>query len=422
MLTVVIGGGAAGMTAAAAAARAGSEVTLLEKNEKLGKKIYITGKGRCNVTNSCDFDTFIANIVRNPRFMYSSLRSFGPEDTMRMIEENGVRLKVERGNRVFPVTDHASDITKALCRALEKAGVRIRLKTEVISIEKKGEHFLLGTISSGKKEQFVCDRVIICTGGRSYPTTGSTGDGYRFAEKLGVAVRPQSPSLVSIIASDELCADLAGVSLVNTGLSVFRSADGKPVGKVLYTGVGELLFTHKGISGPLVLTASAILSGMISPETPYLFSVDLKPGLTEEMLDKRILRDLSERANMDMGNALAGLLIGGIREAVLKKAEIDPSEKARSVTRAQRQKLVRVIKHFDLTAVSAGGFEEAVVTKGGIDVKELDPRTMEVKKIRGLYFAGEVVDVDAFTGGFNLQCAFSMGHAAGRNVAEEDKQ
>ena len=422
MLTVVIGGGAAGMTAAAAAARAGSEVTLLEKNEKLGKKIYITGKGRCNVTNSCDFDTFIANIVRNPRFMYSSLRSFGPEDTMRMIEENGVKLKVERGNRVFPVTDHASDITKALCRALEKSGVRIRLKTEVISIEKKGEHFLLGTISSGKKEQLVCDRVIICTGGRSYPTTGSTGDGYRFAEKLGVAVRPQSPSLVSIIASDELCADLAGVSLVNTGLSVFRSADGKPVGKVLYTGVGELLFTHKGISGPLVLTASAILSGMISPETPYLFSVDLKPGLTEEMLDKRILRDLSERANMDMGNALAGLLIGGIREAVLKKAEIDPSEKARFVTRAQRQKLVHVIKHFDLTAVSAGGFEEAVVTKGGIDVKELDPRTMEVKKIRGLYFAGEVVDVDAFTGGFNLQCAFSMGHAAGRNVAEEDKQ
>ena len=422
MLTVVIGGGAAGMTAAAAAARAGSQVTLLEKNEKLGKKIYITGKGRCNVTNSCDFDTFIANIVRNPRFMYSSLHSFGPEDTMHMIEENGVKLKVERGNRVFPVSDHASDITKALCRALEKAGVRIRLHAEVNSIEIKGERFLLKVSGSGKKEELLCDRVIVCTGGRSYPTTGSTGDGYRFAEELGLAVRPQSPSLVSIVASDGLCADLAGVSLVNTGLSVFRMTDGRPVGKALYTGVGELLFTHKGISGPLVLTASAILSGMISPETPYLFSVDLKPGLTDEMLDKRILRDLSERANMDMGNALAGLLIGGIREAVLKKAGIDPAEKARSVTRPERQELVRVIKHFDLTAVSAGGFEEAVVTKGGVDVKELDPRTMEVKKIRGLYFAGEVVDVDAFTGGFNLQCAFSMGHAAGKSVWEEEDQ
>lgn len=422
MLTVVIGGGAAGMTAAAAAARAGSEVTLLEKNEKLGKKIYITGKGRCNVTNSCDFDTFIANIVRNPRFMYSSLHSFGPEDTMRMIEENGVKLKVERGNRVFPVSDHASDITKALCRALEKAGVRIRLHAEVNSIEKKEERFLLKVSSSGKKEELLCDRVIVCTGGRSYPTTGSTGDGYRFAGELGLAVRPQSPSLVSIAASDELCADLAGLSLVNTGLSVFRMNDKRPAGKALYTGVGELLFTHKGISGPLVLTASAILSGMISPETPYLFSIDLKPGLTDEMLDKRILRDLSERANMDMGNALAGLLIGGIREAVLKKAGIDPAEKARSLSRPERLELVRVIKHFDLTAVSAGGFEEAVVTKGGVDVKELDPRTMEVKKIRGLYFAGEVVDVDAFTGGFNLQCAFSMGHAAGKSVWEEEDQ
>ena len=416
MFTAVIGGGAAGLMAAAAAAASGSEVTLLEKNEKLGKKIYITGKGRCNVTNSCDFETFIRNVVRNPRFMYSSVSSFGPEDLKAYIEENGTRLKVERGNRVFPVSDHASDITKALFHACEKAGVSVMLDSEVKSVQKTDDGFLLEILSKGRMHKMKADRVIVCTGGLSYPSTGSTGDGYRFASENGLTVKACAPSLVSVITKEDTAA-LAGVSLINTGLAVYPMKEEKR-GRQVFSDIGELVFTHHGISGPMVLTASAVLSGKISAETPFVFSVDLKPGLTDEQLDRRILRDLSEKPNMNTVNALSGLLISGIREEVCGRAGIPDALKAHDLTKAQRNLLVQVIKRFEFTAVSTGGFEEAVITNGGVDVKELNPATMESKKVPGLYFAGEVVDVDAMTGGFNLQCAFSMGRAAGKSAAE----
>ncbi|MDO4487865.1 MAG: NAD(P)/FAD-dependent oxidoreductase [Eubacteriales bacterium] len=408
MFTVVIGGGAAGMVAAYEAAANGNRVLLLEKNEKLGKKIYITGKGRGNVTNACDFDVFISNVVRNPRFMYSSLKGFDQTAVMDLMESFGTRVKIERGQRVFPVSDHASDITKALTKAMESVGVEIRLNTNVKEI-------LPGFTVKTNKGSFKCDSVIVATGGLSYPSTGSTGDGYRFASDFGLEVLPQSPSLVSVHCEGDFNA-LAGVSLKNIGLRVTRKDNGKKVNE----GQGELLFTHKGLSGPLILSASAILSGMIDKNNKYIFSIDLKPGMSEEELDKRILSEFEEKKNADLGNVMASMLINGIRQEVIERSGLSTSKKARDITRAERERLVKNIKSLEFTAFESGGFEEAVVTKGGVSVKELNPKTMESKKVPGLYFAGEVVDVDAMTGGFNLQCAFSMGVAAGRNQAKEE--
>ena len=411
MKTVVVGAGAAGLMAAYASAMNGSETLVLEKNEKAGKKIYITGKGRCNVTNACDFDVFVKNILNGSRFMMSSLRAFGPEDMMTFLDEHGCHVKTERGNRVFPVSDHASDVTKALLKGLEQAGVRLCLNTEVRSIEKNGPEFQITAAENGKKKVIKTDRVIVCTGGLSYPTTGSTGDGYRFAAEHGLNVRHCVPSLVSL-HTEEDTVSLAGVSLKNIGLRLYREDAGKPV----YEDEGELLFTHQGISGPLVLSATALLAEELNSGTGYRAEIDLKPALDDKTLDARLLRDFENAKNADVGNVLAGLLIGGIRQEILKRAGIESSKKVHDLTRADRESIRKQVKHMNFAVRGTGGFEEAVVTKGGVDLKEIDPKTMESKKVPGLYFAGEVLDVDAYTGGFNLQLAWSTGHAAGSDT------
>ena len=353
------------MLAAIAAAEAGSSVKLLEKNEKLGKKIYITGKGRCNLTNACDFDAFLQNVTENQRFLYSSLRGFFNRDICELLESHGCRVKTERGNRVFPLSDHASDVTKALERALRELGVEICLNTEVTEISRISQEgpFSLSLLkkegSRSVRKQETADAVIVCTGGLSYSTTGSTGDGYRFAEDFGLACVEPCPSLVPLTTAEKDYEELQGLSLKNVSV---RITPLDSPGKVLYEEQGEMLFTHFGLSGPLILTASAILARRLNAGERFVLSIDLKPGLTEEKLDERILRD----------------------------------------------------KNYAFTLTGTRGFTEAVITKGGVSVKEIDPKTMEAKKVPGLYFAGEVLDIDAFTGGFNLQLAWSTGYAAGR--------
>ena len=425
---IVIGGGAAGMMAAYTAAANGHNVRLLEKNEKLGKKIYITGKGRCNFTNACDFPVFIENIVSNPRFMYSSCRAFGPQDMIRLLEDAGCPVKIERGSRAFPLSDHASDVTKALERCMKSVGVRVELNTEVTGIrpyhedrpdtdsmflpltEEGTPRFFVKARQRGKDLGLHADAVIVCTGGLSYASTGSSGDGYRFAEEAGLKLRPCSPALVPLTASEEDCAALQGVSLKNVSVRVSEAVSGKTV---LEDGPGELLFTHFGLSGPLVLTASSLISEGLSRGKEYLFAIDLKPALSSEKLDERILRDFQDRKNMRVENALSGLLISALRPVLLHRAGIDPDSRVNELSRKERMALVRVIKNFSFTINGTRGYAEAVITQGGVCTSEIDPRTMESKRCPGLYFAGEVLDVDAFTGGFNLQIAWSTGHAAG---------
>lgn len=412
---IVIGGGAAGMTAAYGAALSGGSVLLLEKNEKLGKKIYITGKGRCNVTNACDLDGLIRSQCRNGRFLYSAFRRFSNRDMCDLLESSGCRLKTERGDRVFPVSDHASDVTKALTRLLSENGVSVRLRTEVRSIERQSEDgFVLKAFDQEHRhtETFSCHKLIVATGGLSYPSTGSTGDGYRFARHFGLRVNDCLPSLVPMEVEElsEISA-LSGLSLRNVELSLY---DGK---KLLYKELGELLFTHRGISGPLVLTASSYAGeSMLSNDGScdrLSLSIDLKPALSAEKLDARILRELDEAKNQDIKNVMRSLLPSSLILPVLARAGLDPDRKANSVTREERQRIDAVIKDLSFRVKGLGGFNEAVITKGGVDVREIDPRTMESKKISGLYFAGEVLDLDARTGGFNLQNAWSTGYAAG---------
>ena len=407
---VVIGGGAAGLMAAITAARQGAQVTLLEPNERLGKKVNITGKGRCNVTNDCDRETLLANIPGNGRFLYSALTRFTPQDTMAFFRELGVPLKVERGNRVFPVSDSAFDITNALERELKRRRVRwardraMHIKTENGAV----------TAVQGEKDAYPAQAVILATGGVSYPGTGSTGDGYRMAQELGHTVVPPRGSLVPLVCAGSDCPDMQGLSLRNVELTVYNGKK-KPV----FREFGELLFTHFGVSGPLVLSASAHLRRW-EGET-YRLDIDLKPALDEQKLDARLLRDIGENPNRDMSNIAAGLAPHSMIPVLLRRAGLSGNEKANSLTKEQRRGLVQVLKHFTLDVTGTRPVSEAIVTAGGVKVGEVAPNTMASKRVDGLYFAGEVLDVDAYTGGFNLQIAWATGYLAGLSAAESEE-
>ncbi|MCR5273041.1 MAG: NAD(P)/FAD-dependent oxidoreductase [Lachnospiraceae bacterium] len=409
----IVGGGPAGMIAAYSAAIANSDnkVVLIEKNEKLGKKLFITGKGRCNVTNASDVETMMNNVVSNRDFLYSAFYTFDNNSLMDLIEQNGTALKTERGNRVFPVSDHSSDIIKAMTKALKTSGVEVRLNTEVIEIltddgEAKGLLYKKGT-----KEEF--DRVVIATGGLSYQSTGSTGDGIGFAKKLGHTDRECVPALVPIEAEEEYVKDMMGLSLKNVEV---RIADGK---RELFKDFGEMLFTHFGVSGPLILSASSVIGRTLKKKKLNMY-IDLKPAVSNEQLEKRILGIIDENKNKTIKNSLGGLLPGKMLPVYLSLSEVDINKQMNAITREERKKLVSLLKAFPLTLTSLRGFDEAIITSGGINVKEVNPSTMESKKIKGMYLAGEMLDIDAFTGGYNLQVAWSTGYLAGMNAGGEE--
>ncbi len=404
MKVVVIGGGASGLMAAYAAAENGNDVTLVEKNEKLGKKIYITGKGRCNVTNDCAPDEFLQNVVHGEKFMRGAIYRFPPQRLMDFLEREGLPLTVERGNRVFPASNHASDVTKTLEKACKRVGVTFDFNTEVLKIDIL--HSTMRDVITNKGI-LECDVAILATGGLSYPSTGSTGDGYRIAGELGHTIVPCKPSLTGLNCRGDFMA-VQGVSVKNAVLTAKQGS------KVIFSELGELLFTHYGVSGPLVLTLSALVNRM-SFENLSIF-VDFKPALDDVALEMRLKRDLSERKNEQMKSVIRGLLPASLGISVLEYAHIPLWKQANALTKEKRRDLLHLLKAFPLYPVSLRGFNEAVVTSGGVDLKEVDPRTMESKKIKGLYLCGEVLDIDAFTGGFNLQLAFATGYMAGKSV------
>ena len=403
---LIVGGGAAGMMAAISAAKCGHDVHLYEKNEKLGKKIYITGKGRCNVTNACDTEDLFNNIVTNKKFMYSSIYTFDNNMVQDFFEEEGCPLKTERGNRVFPVSDKSYDIINALERAMKKLGVHINLFSEVSDII-VDNNTAKGIFVSGKK--IMGDRILLATGGYSYPSTGSTGDGHSFAKKYGHDVTKCSPALVPFVAKEEWVKDLQGLSLRNCKVTLFND------NKIIYEDFGELLFTHFGVSGPTVLSASSYVTELIKKKELRL-SIDLKPALDLQTLDERVLRDFEENKNRIFGNSLDKLLPKSLIPVVIERSEIPYDKKVNEITKDERKKLINTIKNFDLTLTGLRGFNEAIITHGGINVKEIDPGTMESKIIKNLFFAGEIIDVDAVTGGFNLQIAWSTGYLAGLSM------
>lgn len=411
---VVVGGGAAGMLAAIYAARGGARSILLEKNEKLGKKMYITGKGRCNLTNASDMEQFQRSVFRNPRFLYAAFASLDNRGIMELVEGLGVPLKVERGNRVFPQSDKSSDVIAALRRGLEGAGVQVRLNTAVKALSiVDGE--CRGVLLEGG-EAVPADAVILATGGLSYPSTGSTGDGHRLAAECGHAVTPLHPALTAIETAESWPGMLAGLSLKNVRLSAW--AKGPKKEKKLYSEMGEMLFTHFGISGPLALTLSSLLPEDLSA---VRLEIDLKPALDEQTLDARLLRDFREMSRKRLGTVADGLAPHSLAERLIKLAGLSPELPVNSVTAAQRAGLLRIIKGVPLTPKGLRGFDEAIVTRGGVSVKDINPSTMQSKRIGGLYFAGELIDVDAATGGYNLQIAFSTGALAGMNAAKTDR-
>lgn len=409
---LVIGGGAAGMLAALFAARAGAMVTILERNEKLGKKIYITGKGRCNLTNAADREEFMREIVRNPRFLYAAFAAFDNHSMMDLMEKLGVPLKVERGNRVFPESDHASDITQALRRELERLHVRVRYDARVDRLLLE-DNQCRGAILVGGE---VCraDAVILCTGGASYPLTGSTGDGYRLAEQAGHSIQKPLPALIPIETRESWTSMLSGLTLKNVALKAWKTGGKKS--KPFYHEQGEMLFTHFGISGPLVLTLS---SHMPEDLSDVRMCIDLKPALSEETLNARLLRDFQEYSRKQISAVMDGLVPHNLGQQILVLAGMPPQTPVNSVTQAQRANILQLLKGLPLTPKGLRSIEEAIVTRGGVNVKEINPSTMESKRMPGLYFAGEVMDVDAHTGGFNLQIAFSTGALAGMSAAEE---
>lgn len=403
---IIIGGGAAGLIASATAAKRGEDVTVIEKNSRPARKVMITGKGRCNVTNACfDLDDLINSVVTNKRFMYSAFSSFMPYDTIALIEEMGVPTKVERGNRVFPESDKAVDIVDALVKNAKQSGVKF-VEGTVTSFNTennviKSVNLSDGTIVDG--EAFA-----ICTGGLSYQSTGSTGDGYRLAESVGHSVTDIEPALISLVASNGFVPKLQGLSLRNISIKLL---DGE---KEIYSDFGEMLFTHYGVSGPVILSAS---SHMTHPkEHNYKIVIDLKPALDEQTLDKRIQRDFAENTNKDFINSLSKLLPNKLIPVIVKLSGIEPSEKVNQITKPQRQNLVHLLKNFTVNISDFRPINEAIITSGGIDVKEINPKTMGSKIIDNLFFAGEVIDVDAYTGGFNLQVAFSTGYLCGMNI------
>ena len=402
---VVIGGGAAGSMCALTAAQRGLSVVLLEPNKMLGKKLRITGKGRCNVTNNCDIKTVLANIPGDGRFLYSALNRFEPRDTMALFESLGVPLKTERGNRVFPVSDRSHDIANALERAYARAGGRILHACATDILTRDGAVCAVVTTEG----TIDCDAAVVCTGGMSYPLTGSTGDGYRFAQQFGHTVTPLRASLVPLESNDPWCAEMQGFSLRNVTLTVYDEHN-----KQVYSDLGEMLFTHFGVSGPLVLSASAHMRDF--SQHSYRLSIDLKPALDEKKLDARILRDFQKYANRDFKNALYDLAGHAMIPVLVRLSGIPEDTKVNTVTREQRHKLVELFKHFPVSVCGTRPISEAIITSGGVSVKEINPRTMASKRMPGLYFAGEVLDLDAYTGGYNLQIAWSTGYVAGNAV------
>lgn len=404
---VVVGGGPAGMTAAIAAAENGHDVLLLEQNEKLGKKLYITGKGRCNITNACETEELFLNVTKNAKFLYSAFYTYDNSRVMQFFEENGLALKTERGNRVFPVSDHSSDVIATLQKVLKEKGVKTCLNTKVVKIlTDKG---MVCGVCLENGDEIKLDALVIATGGFSYQSTGSTGDGYRFAKELGHNVTELSPALVPFCTKEDYVKELQGLSLKNVTVSVYRK------NKKVYEDFGEMLFTHFGVSGPLILSASSRIPGNIANEELFM-EIDLKPALTKEQLDKRILRDFEESQNKQFKNAIPKLLPLKMIPVVIELSGIQPEKKVNEITKEERERLVMTIKHFPVTITGLRDFNEAIITRGGVSVKEINPSTMESKKIRHLYFAGEVMDVDAVTGGFNLQIAWSSGYLAGTSI------
>ena len=400
----VIGGGAAGMMAAVFGAKKGDAVTVFEKNAKIGRKLYITGKGRCNLTNCCDAKTVIENVPTNGRFLYSALRRFSPEDTMRFFEENGLSLKVERGNRVFPVSDKAADVVDTLLKAAKQEGVRIVFRQVQDVVIENGA--VKGVLVGGKMLPF--DKVIIASGGCSYPKTGSTGDGYRFAETAGHTIIPLTPSLVPLETVEMIDREASGLLLKNIGLTVQDTAKGN---KTIYTDFGELQLMHYGVSGAVILSASAHIKEIISGR--YRLLLDLKPALSEEKLNARLLREIGNRKKENVFSLMRSLLPEVMIPLMLRITQVSKEKGCSEITKEERMKILCCLKALPLTVSAARPIEEAIVTSGGVCVKEIDPKTMGSKLCRGLYFAGEVIDVDAYTGGFNLQCAFATGVMAG---------
>ena len=404
---IVVGGGAAGMMAAVFAARNGQNVQLLEKNEKLGKKLFITGKGRCNITNAADIEDLFTAVTSNPKFLYSGFYSFTNQQVIDFFEELGVKTKIERGERVFPVSDHSSDVIAAFSRELKSLGVAVSLHTEVGELLCEQDKVCGVLLTNGKKMK--ADAVIVATGGISYPSTGSTGDGYRFAKETGHRVTELLPSLVPMEVRQWYAKELQGLSLRNIEI---RITDGK---KKLYEEFGEMLFTHYGVTGPVILSASSVV-GKTLRKKELTLHIDLKPALSEEQLDKRILREFDANHNKQYKNSIDSLFPAKLKPVMIELSEIEPEKKVNEITKEERQRLVHLIKDFTMTLTGLRSYNEAIITKGGVSVKEIDPGTMESKKMKGLYFAGEVLDLDAVTGGYNLQIAWSTGYLAGINA------
>ena len=431
MKVIIIGGGPAGMLAAISSAKIGNEVTILEKMNMLGKKLLITGKGRCNITSSIPIDEFIKNIPGNGMFMYSSFNNFNNIDIIQMLEKEGVKTKVERGNRVFPVSDSSKDVQQALIKILKKLNVKVILNAKVEEIlvvdekiennkEDKVNKIVYGVRANieGKNNTLLADKIILATGGKSYPGTGSTGDGYEIAKKLGHTITKIRPSLVPLTASKEsslkICKDLQGLSLKNVSIVLKDTTKNK----VIYEDFGEMLFTHFGVSGPTILSSSAHLLRYkdvdnLMKNGNIVLDIDLKPALTTEKLDERILRDFSEEKNKEFKNSLDKLLPKKMIPVIIELSGINPDKKVNEITKKERQKLVEILKKLEIKIDGFRPIEEAIITSGGIHIKEINPKTMESKLIKGLYFAGEIIDVDAYTGGFNLQIAYSTGYTAG---------
>ena len=408
---LVIGGGAAGMMAAIAAAESGADTALIERNEKLGRKLNITGKGRCNLTNDCSAEEALANIPCNSRFLFSAFSRFDCRAAMDFFQRRGLALKTERGRRVFPASDSAYDVTDTLRRALRQCHVRV--------IHDRARQILCGEDGAvcgvmGEKTRYSCRRLILATGGVSYPATGSTGDGYVMAEALGHTIITPKPSLISLVCREDCCGRMQGLSLRNVALTIKNQKK-----KTIYTDFGEMLFTAHGVSGPMVLSASAHLRDY--NKNHYQLLIDLKPALDEKQLDARILRDMEAQHNRDVVNLLAGLLPRSMIPVVLERIELPAHTKVNSVTRQQRRRLLETMKCFSLSVEGPGPLEQAIITSGGVKTGEIDPGTMASKRVPGLYFAGEIIDVDAYTGGFNLQIAWSTGHAAGVAAAADVK-
>lgn len=407
MRVLVVGGGPAGMMAAIQAAKQGNTVTLLEQNEKLGKKLFITGKGRCNVTNDCDVTELFDSVVSNKKFLYSAFYTFSNQDVKDFFEEQGLRLKVERGRRVFPASDKSSDVIKALGNALKKLEVKIRLRTRVDQVLTENDIVCGVRLSDG--ECLNADKVILATGGISYKSTGSDGSGLVMAEKLGHQVTKLRPGLVGMCTKEAWVRDMQGLTLKNVAVSIGKKQGKKP----LYEDFGELLFTHYGVSGPMILSASSRLGDELEKEDLYI-KIDLKPALSKEQLDSRILRDFEERKNADLSNAMVHLLPKSMIPVMLHVCGLDPAKKVNEVTRGEREQLVKGMKEFPLTINGLRDIQEAIITRGGVTVKEVDPSTMESKIVKNLYLAGEMLDLDALTGGYNLQIAWSTGYLAGQ--------